>query len=148
MRPIQFHFSPTFFSDSYHNLIYEAILLATTRTLVTLAESSGCEGEAIRAASALSEAPSSHKSGADGGASGAMATSTSSSRVQSAANSDRSRPMSILSMLSSMTWTSEKTADITYLQYVIKTTKLHISQQNYIFLSKITYFSAKLKLNH
>ena len=44
----------------YCDKIYEAILLATTRSLVTLAESSGCDGETVRAASALSDAPSSH----------------------------------------------------------------------------------------
>jgi hypothetical protein len=100
---------PSLFPGSYHHQIYEAILLATTRTLVTLAESSGCEGEAIRAASALSEAPSSFKGTASG-------HSAPGSRAQSAAMSERSRPLSILSMLSNMTWTSEKTTDITYLQ--------------------------------
>ena len=46
------------FSEHYCDQIYEAILLATTRSLVTLAESSGCEGDVIRATSALSDAPS------------------------------------------------------------------------------------------
>jgi hypothetical protein len=45
--------------ENYSAEIYAAILLATTRSLVTLAESSGCEGEAVRAASRLSDAPSS-----------------------------------------------------------------------------------------
>ena len=45
---------------SYCEQIYEAVLLATTRSLVTLAESSGCDGKTVRAASAMSDAPSSH----------------------------------------------------------------------------------------
>ena len=97
---------------SYHHQIYEGILLATTRSLVTLAESSGCEGEAVRAASALSDAPSSIKAAA----AAASVPSMPGSRAQSAAVSERSRPLSILSMLSNQTWTTEKTTDITYLQ--------------------------------
>ena len=98
------------YPDHYCNQIYEAILLATTRSLVTLAESSGCEGDVIRATSALSDAPS-------GTHTSSHYKSTSPSRATSAA-SEKSRPVSVLSMLSNMTWTTEKSLEVTYLQWV------------------------------
>ena len=82
---------------------------------MTLAESSGCEGEVIRAASALSEAPSSTHKSLTGGGSSPRTRSSIASRATSA-KSDLSREVSVLSMLSNMTWTTEKTDDITYLQ--------------------------------
>ena len=96
----------TTLSGHYCNQLYDAVLMATTRSLVTLAESSGCQGDTIRAASAFSEAPSrdSH-----------TPRSGSQSRATSAV-SDRSRPVSVLSMLSNITWTTEMSAEVTYLQ--------------------------------
>ena len=90
----------------YCDQIYAAILMATTRSLVTLAESSGCEGETIRAASAMSDAPSRDSNTLPSGTQ---------SRGTSAA-SERSRPVSVLSMLSNMTWTTDKSSEVTYLQ--------------------------------
>ena len=104
-----------FLIEHHVHELYQAVLLAITRSLVTLAESSGCEGKAIRAASALSDAPSSRvldrndgmrtpRPHEDGGES---------HRLTSASTE---RPVSVLSMLSNATWTTEKTDETTYLQ--------------------------------
>ena len=82
--------------------------MATTRSLATLAESSGCESEMVRAASQLSSAPSN----VDG-----QQTPASPGRRMSVV-SDRSQPASVLSMLSNMTWSNEKSTSLTFLQYV------------------------------
>ena len=61
----------------------------------------------MRAASALSQhtqQQQDHKSGTPSRATSAI--------------SDKSRPVSVLSMLSNMTWTTEKTHEVTYLQSV------------------------------
>ncbi len=102
---------PVMFPDSYHNQLYEAVLLAITRSLVTLAESAGCQGEAIRAASALSNHSISRSQEPADDVQSPVA-----SRAASAVGSEISRPRSILSMLSNLSWTTEKTEEVTYLQ--------------------------------
>ena len=111
------HWNDVYFSilGHYSDQIYEAILMATTRSLVTLAESSGCDGEVIRAASAMSNAYSGYSSSPS-----PRSRSQSPVRAGSALSAGETRPMSVLSMLSDMTWTTEKAKEMTYLQSVYK----------------------------
>ena len=95
-------------SESYHDDIYNAVLTAINRSLVTLAESSGCDEQAVRAATQLTDTLS---------AGGRTSFMRSNSPVRSfSATSEKSAPSSILSILSDMTWTSDKTDAVTYLQ--------------------------------
>ncbi|XP_074662754.1 uncharacterized protein LOC141915202 [Tubulanus polymorphus] len=94
--------------DYYCDDIYEAILTATCRSLVTLAESCGCDSDLVRSVSLMSNSAVS-LSGAP--------TPRPLSRGMSA-KSDK-RPVSVMSMLSNMTWTTERTAEITYLRFEV-----------------------------
>ena len=98
-------------SEGYHDDIYNAVLVAINRSLVTLAESSGCDGQSIRVTSQMTDTLS------PGGRTSFM-RSDSPIRTFSA-TSEKSAPSSILSVLSDMTWTTEKTDEVTYLQWVI-----------------------------
>ena len=103
----------------FRDYVYEAVLSATSRSLALLAESSGCDSEVVRVISAMSNHSAS--SGAStpsprpwGSRGGSRAGTPEIERAGSAA----SRPMSSLSQLSTMTWTTEKTHSVTFLQYV------------------------------
>ncbi|CAH1799095.1 unnamed protein product [Owenia fusiformis] len=98
----------------YCTQLYNAILTATTRTLVTLAEASGCEllGEVERVASALSEARSFGEMSDPGGQTSRPVS------VMSGISGEQ-RPSSVLSMLSTMTWSTEKAQEITFLQFEV-----------------------------
>lgn len=79
-----------------YTVVEEAIL----RSLFILAESSGCDPDVLR-----SETPDSFES----------PLSSRILRAQSARSG--SRPTSVLSVLSNMTWTTEETANVTYLRF-------------------------------
>ena len=105
-------------SEHHIQELYQAVLLAITRSLVTLAESSGCEGNTIRAASALSDAPSSRVYERVCEREDGMRTPRSPDGSNRMTSASSERPVSVLSTLSNATWTTEKTDEVTYLQYV------------------------------
>ena len=94
----------------YKDEVYDAVLTSTYKSLAALAESSGCEGDVIRAISAMSHASSDHQ-----GTPRSPRMHSAHSRVSSAL-SEKSRPQTSLSQLSNMTWTTERTNEVTYLQ--------------------------------
>ncbi|KAL5009692.1 hypothetical protein ScPMuIL_011997 [Solemya velum] len=96
----------------YRDQVYAAVLSATCMSLVTLAESAGCEGELVRSISQMSA-----RSG-DSGASPVPGRRSPGSRAGSA--SSTGYPHSSLSALSTMTWTTEKTQEATYLQFEVE----------------------------
>lgn len=99
-----------FWTAHYKDEVYDAVLSATYKSLAALAESTGCEGEVIRAISSLSNASSDHH-----GTPRSARMHSARSRISSAV-SEKSRPQTSLSQLSTMTWTTEKTNEVTYLQ--------------------------------
>ena len=84
-----------FVADNFGTQVYEAVLTATKRSLLTLAEASGCEIHS-----------DSHKGEGDGLGS-----------VHSLDLAEKpERPLSSLSVLSDMPWTSAMDEEITFLQ--------------------------------
>lgn len=100
------------FVAHYKDEVYDAVLTATYKSLAALAESSGCEGDVIRAISSMSNASNDYQ-----GTPRSPRMQSAHSRVSSAL-SEKSRPQTSLSQLSSMTWTTERTNEVTYLQWV------------------------------
>ena len=97
--------------------MYEAVLACTSRSLAALAESSGCDSEVVRLISAMSNqssdgsSPSPRQAWGSRGASPAIGMGGGDGRA-----SAQSRPHSSLSQLSTMTWTTEKTHEVTLLK--------------------------------
>lgn len=87
--------------------MYQAVLGTTIRSLITIAEASGCDGEVVRAMSAMS-----NNSDLDSAAHSPRPPS----RTASVMSGDNNRPSTSLSVLSNTTWTTEKTNEVTYLQ--------------------------------
>ena len=102
-------FSPAHFRDQ----VYEAVLSSTSRSLAALAESTGCDGEVVRVISAMSNQSSDASTPSPRGP-GSRAGSPIEARNRRF--SDSTRPHSSLSLLSNMTWTTEKAHPVTYLQ--------------------------------
>lgn len=100
------------FVAHYKDEVYDAVLTATYKSLAALAESSGCEGDVIRAISSMSNASNDYQ-----GTPRSPRMQSAHSRVSSAL-SEKSRPQTSLSQLSNMTWTTERTNEVTYLQWV------------------------------
>ncbi|KAJ8314952.1 hypothetical protein KUTeg_007102 [Tegillarca granosa] len=100
----------------YRNQVYEAVLTSTCKSLATLAEATGCDHEVIRAVSAMSHQTSEDGSPRLQSGQGSRAMSAQ-SRASSAASE---RAVTSLSMLSNMTWTTEKTHEVTYLQFEVE----------------------------
>lgn len=100
----------------FRDQVYEAVLSATSRSLALLAESCGCDGEVVRVISAMSN--HSQSSGASSPSPRGWGSRPGSPMEAGEGQlvSARSRPLSSLSQLSTMTWTTEKTHAITYLQ--------------------------------
>jgi len=104
------------FTAHFRDHVYEAVLSATSRSLALLAESCGCDSEVVRVISAMSNHSQSSR--------GSSATPRGwGSRPGSPMEGDggalaspHSRPLSSLSQLSTMTWTTERTHKVTYLQ--------------------------------
>jgi hypothetical protein len=80
------------------------------RTIVTLAESSGCSSEVIKAASLLSDVSSNLKLSAR------SASAVSSRSVSTVSMSNPSHPVSLLTILNNTKWTDTEPHDVTYLQ--------------------------------
>ncbi|WAR07684.1 DYHG-like protein [Mya arenaria] len=95
----------------FRDHVYEAVLSATSRSLALLAESSGCDSEVVRVISAMSNhSQSSSGSSPEPVGWGSQGGSYPPSPVPDGrAASANARPMSSLSQLSTMTWTTEKT---------------------------------------
>ncbi|XP_052708586.1 uncharacterized protein LOC128183562 isoform X10 [Crassostrea angulata] len=98
----------------YKDEVYDAVLTATYKSLAALAESSGCEGDVIRAISSMSNASNDYQ-----GTPRSPRMQSAHSRVSSAL-SEKSRPQTSLSQLSNMTWTTERTNEVTYLQFDVE----------------------------
>ncbi|XP_053397319.1 dynein axonemal heavy chain 5-like isoform X6 [Mercenaria mercenaria] len=103
----------------FRDHVYEAVLSATSRSLALLAESCGCDSEVVRVISAMSNQSSdaSTPSPRNWGSRSGTPVQENEGRAPSAANS---RPLSSLSQLSSMTWTTEKTHQVTFLQFEVE----------------------------
>lgn len=103
-----------YFAAYFRDQVYEAVLASTSRSLAALAEATGCDGEVVRVISAMSQStdastPSPRRPGSRG-------ESPVEGRPRSRVSSTGSRPHSSLSMLSNMTWSTEKSQQVTYLQ--------------------------------
>ncbi|XP_070568705.1 dynein axonemal heavy chain 5-like isoform X4 [Ptychodera flava] len=108
----------------YSSQVYDAVMSAVCRSLLTLAEASGCDSvfddhsHEIAPPSVSPEPireeprPSSSKHHSR------PATRSAGSRSRSAGT--RSRPMSSLSFLSDMTWTTDKSDEVTYLRFEVE----------------------------
>ncbi|XP_064629693.1 uncharacterized protein LOC135488785 isoform X2 [Lineus longissimus] len=92
----------------YCSELYRAILTATCRSLVTIAESCGCDDDIVRTVGVFSE----HSSR------GTPSPTRTPARILSA-KLDTSRPLSVLSVLSDMSWTTERTHEVTYLRFEV-----------------------------
>ncbi|XP_060567478.1 dynein axonemal heavy chain 5-like [Ruditapes philippinarum] len=103
----------------FRDHVYEAVLSATSKSLALLAESCGCDSEVVRVISAMSNQSSdaSSPSPRNWGSRAGTPVMDGEGRAQSAANS---RPLSSLSQLSTMTWTTEKTHQVTFLQFEVE----------------------------
>ncbi|KAL4232681.1 hypothetical protein ACF0H5_007369 [Mactra antiquata] len=104
----------------FRDYVYEAVLSATSRSLALLAESCGCDGEVVRVISAMSNQSSDGSTPSPRiawGSRGASPLPDGEGRPPSAA---QSRPLSSLSQLSSMTWTTEKSHQVTFLQFEVE----------------------------
>ncbi|XP_052807484.1 dynein axonemal heavy chain 5-like isoform X7 [Mya arenaria] len=106
----------------FRDHVYEAVLSATSRSLALLAESSGCDSEVVRVISAMSNhSQSSSGSSPEPVGWGSQGGSYPPSPVPDGrAASANARPMSSLSQLSTMTWTTEKTHHVTFLQFEVE----------------------------
>ena len=94
----------------YRDYVYEAVLSATCKSLAALAQSTGCDGEVIRAVSSMSQ----HTTPRDSPSPRVNSRIASARSGLSSARTDR--PLTSLSMLSNMTWTTERSQDLTFLQ--------------------------------
>ncbi|XP_022081686.1 dynein gamma chain, flagellar outer arm-like [Acanthaster planci] len=115
----------------YSELVYQAVTSSICRTLITLAEAAGCEGiiEAISRELAGSSSPlppdgrldDPHLPSTPGRSRSRPSTGRSgmSGGRHSRASTALSRATSSLSFLSDMSWTSEKTHEITYLRFEV-----------------------------
>ena len=106
------------FPDHYSERVYQAVMSSICRTLITLAEAAGCEGiiEAISRELATSPLPN---DGRLDDPSLPVTPGRNRSRPgtgYSRASTAMSRATSSMSFLSDMSWTSEKTHEITYLR--------------------------------
>ncbi|XP_052089132.1 uncharacterized protein LOC127725852 isoform X10 [Mytilus californianus] len=97
----------------YKEQVYEAVLTATKRSLSALVDSTSCSEEELRAASVLSNPTYSPNTSP-------RRTSRAASAMSRVSSAMTERPNTSMSALSNMTWTTEKTNDLTYLQFEIE----------------------------
>lgn len=93
----------------YKEQVYEAVLTATKRSLSALVDSTSCSEEELRTASVLSNPTYSPNTSP-------RRTSRAASAMSRVSSAMTERPNTSMSALSNMTWTTEKTNDLTYLQ--------------------------------
>ncbi|OWF37572.1 Dynein heavy chain 5, axonemal [Mizuhopecten yessoensis] len=101
----------------YRDYVYKAVLQATCKSLATLGESTGCDSEVIRAVSAMSMGSSPRDSPSPRSPTRISREQSAHSCLSSAATD---RPLTSMSMLSNMTWTTERTDATTLLQFEVE----------------------------
>ncbi|XP_077977225.1 dynein axonemal heavy chain 8-like isoform X3 [Glandiceps talaboti] len=109
----------------YSIQVYDAVMSSVCRSLLTLAEASGCDSifedhSYEIAPPSMSPEPIMEESRPTSSRPRSRpGTRSAGSRIKSAA-STRGRPMSSLSYLSDMTWTTEKASEVTYLRFEVE----------------------------